>query len=373
MPSDPLHAAGMRIAEARKRKGVTQAELARQASLTRQALNQIERGVVLPRVDTALRLADVLGMPLEALFREEMDERVPVVLLEPGEAREGMRVDLARINDRWIACATDSPARAEAGIGISDGRLLAAAGAFHVETPHSLAELEENIFVAGCDPALALICELTSQKVAHGRCVWIPCGSSAALDLLARGFVHLAGIHFGRGDDGNLEQIRLRGLEAQTMVIRFSRWEQGWMFRAKSEFRAAEDLAGGRLRLVNREEGSACRQQLDALLARLGIVPGKIPGYEDVSRNHAESARRIARGDADIGVGCEPMARVAGLEFASLAEVAFDLVVQRAHVKKPLVEAFLHTLTERKFARRMAEIPGYAVEETGRVIGGGTT
>jgi putative transcriptional regulator len=49
-------------------RDLTQAELAERAGITRKSVNAIEAGRMVPSVLLALKLARVLGVPVEALF-----------------------------------------------------------------------------------------------------------------------------------------------------------------------------------------------------------------------------------------------------------------------------------------------------------------
>lgn len=59
---------GKNLSHARKRAGISQEELAVRASLHRTEIGLLERGERLPRIDTALKLAGALGVPLEELI-----------------------------------------------------------------------------------------------------------------------------------------------------------------------------------------------------------------------------------------------------------------------------------------------------------------
>lgn len=59
------------LKEERTRLGWTQAELADRAGVSRKTINTVENGVFVPSTILALRLARVLGRPVEALFALE--------------------------------------------------------------------------------------------------------------------------------------------------------------------------------------------------------------------------------------------------------------------------------------------------------------
>ena len=70
---------GARVAAARAGRGFSQSELARAAQISRQALVQIETGGALPRVDTAVRIAQTLGTDVESLFAKDVETDIPVI------------------------------------------------------------------------------------------------------------------------------------------------------------------------------------------------------------------------------------------------------------------------------------------------------
>lgn len=56
-----------------ERKGMSQAQLARQILVSRQTLNAIERGQRLPSLEVAYRIADVLNRDLNDVFHYESE------------------------------------------------------------------------------------------------------------------------------------------------------------------------------------------------------------------------------------------------------------------------------------------------------------
>lgn len=61
-------ALGNRLKEYRARYGMTQAELAAQAGVTRKTINTVENRVFIPSTLLALKLARILDVPVEAVF-----------------------------------------------------------------------------------------------------------------------------------------------------------------------------------------------------------------------------------------------------------------------------------------------------------------
>lgn len=58
----------MTIADLREARKMTQLRLAVAADITPTALSRIENGVVTPRLDTAKKIADALGVKVDDLF-----------------------------------------------------------------------------------------------------------------------------------------------------------------------------------------------------------------------------------------------------------------------------------------------------------------
>jgi putative transcriptional regulator len=58
-----------RLREERARFGLTQADLASLAQVSRKTINTVENGVFIPSTVLALRLAHVLGTSVESLFQ----------------------------------------------------------------------------------------------------------------------------------------------------------------------------------------------------------------------------------------------------------------------------------------------------------------
>lgn len=56
------------VAERREELGMSQEELAAASKVSRQTISDIERGAHIPRLDTAMMIAAVLGKGLEELF-----------------------------------------------------------------------------------------------------------------------------------------------------------------------------------------------------------------------------------------------------------------------------------------------------------------
>jgi transcriptional regulator with XRE-family HTH domain len=85
---------GANLAAARKRSGLSQEELGFRAGLHRTQIGVLERGARLPRIDTLLKLAGALDVPIVCPLLEGIGWRSAVAELggfsvSPGNAEKG--------------------------------------------------------------------------------------------------------------------------------------------------------------------------------------------------------------------------------------------------------------------------------------------
>jgi molybdate-binding protein/DNA-binding XRE family transcriptional regulator len=347
-----------------------QAELAQRCGVSRQFISMLESGRTQPNVQVALQLAAELNCTVEDLFSPvstNTPQRVPVQLLQP-QLSAGSRIDLALVAGRWVGHASDTVASLSNGFSESDAILDWKAGKASAAPHKPTADLEHNIAIAGCDPALALLRGSSGAPSLPGRCFWVSCGSARALQLLADGWVHAAGLHYsGEDADENLRHVRRFDPAGNWKVLHFTRWEQGWMIRpaARTQFKGLQDLANKRIRFVNREVGAGTRHWLDAQLSSAGLKSTNIRGYTSECSSHWECARALAENRADIAIGPRAVATVFGLEFQPTLEVAFDLVIPKAYLDQPRLQALLQRVRSRNFQKELETLAGYQAGAAG--------
>jgi molybdopterin molybdotransferase/putative molybdopterin biosynthesis protein len=232
--------------------------------------------------------------------------------------------------------------------------------------------VEEEIVVAGCDPAIFLVGEYLRRRQDKASVVGWTMGSAAALDAVKRGEVHMAGIHVQDAKSGewNLPYLR-RHLNVQGFtVVTFAGWEAGLIVKHGNpkSIRDVEDLARKGVQVVNREEGAGARFLLDRRLVTASIKPHQVKGYERLAGSHLEVARCVADGMADVGMGMRSAARLLNLDFIPLQEERYDLVIPTDHLTDhPILSMFLDTIVSRPFRTEIEALGGYDMRETGKV------
>jgi molybdate-binding protein/DNA-binding XRE family transcriptional regulator len=370
-----------RLRDVREARGLAQGELARRTGLTRQAVYAIETNRYQPNVAVALRLASVLEVPVEDLFSAEPSG--PIV---EGEAlaREavgaGPRAALWSLRGRTLVLPLASLGPPLSYTTPADGLILSRAeagalpaGRLRVRLLEAAPSFADNVAVAGCDPAIHIVAERLRRERAPGRLVPWPMGSTAALEALRRGEVHVAGLHVvdPRSGESNVPFVRQHMKGADVTLVTFASWEAGFLVARGNpkRIRSASDLARRGVRLVNREPGSGARLLLDHRLRTAGVAARSVAGYDDVVGSHLEVGRRVAEGRADAGVGVEAIARLLDLAFVPLQTERYDLVIPTPLLEgHPGVARFLDALVSREVRAEVEALGGYDTRETGRRI-----
>lgn len=374
-----------RLRELRNRKGLSQTDLAAMSGITRQAVCAIEGNHYLPTTAVALRLAGVLNCKVEDLFR----------LISTGELIEGdliggsatelqahhARVKVVRVGERLIVRPVAQlgevlnyavPADGLLTEPISSQRGDKTTQRVRVQTLRDLRLIEQEIAVAGCDPAIFLAGEYLRRHKNTATVVGWTMGSGAALEALKRGEVHIAGLHIvdSKSGESNLPYVKrhLKGYEVK--VVTFAHWEEGLVVPAGNpkSIRAIADLARADIQLINREAGAGARILLDQKLAAAGLASHHVKGYDRFAASHFHVARLVSERQADVGVGVRFAANYYGLDFIPLQDVRYDLVVPKAYLSShPVLQSLFETIVTRLFRGEVNALGGYDTRETGTV------
>ena len=342
-----------RLAQLRQSRRWTQADLAGRSDVSRAEISAIETGRLVPSVTVALRLATALDEAVEAVFGRS-DRPDAQEWAWPGDTHDA-RVWQASINGRRVLYPVEPTA---AGTIPHDGRA-------DEHERHSLAAAspspERTLVVAGCDPLVgSLVRQLAS---AHGiRVLPLLRSSAQALELLRRGLIHVAGVHYtdSNGRLSNDDTVR-RTLGPGYKLIHQLRWDAGIAIGASRRERTARALLQARVRWVNREEGSAARSVFDALLA----TRRRPEGYEHVVRDHRAVAATVSSGWAEAGLCVKPAAADARLGFIPLQQEAYELCVATPVLDDPRVQALVAVLQSSIYRQWLSDVPGCSSRDTG--------
>ena len=382
--AEPTHHFQNHLKDIRVAHGLSQGELAASAGITRQAVCAIEAGKYLPTTAVALHLASVLNCQVEDLFRliatGEIVRGELIPGLRPESVARNARVKVVRVGERLIvrtvaslgdvlnyaipadglvADLPDEARRSEKGSHPIQVRLL-----------RDRRLIEQEIAVAGCDPAVFLAGEYLRRHTNTAAVVGWTMGSGAALDALKRGEVHIAGIHIvdSKSGESNLPYVKqhLKGYEVN--VVTFASWEEGLIVRAGNPLgiRTISDLARRDVQIINREARSGARILLDQKMLAGGLASHHIKGYDRLASSHFHVARLISEGQADAGIGVRFAANYYGLDFIPIQDARYDLVVPKDYlVSHPVLQTFFDTIVTRQFRSEVQAIGGYDTRQTG--------
>ncbi len=366
--------------EVREQRGISAAQIAKLAGVSRQTIYAIEAGDYVPNTALALKLAKLLEVHVEDLFQLENDAPavpapVAVDLLnnDKNAARKGQPVQLCRIGKRTVGVAAlPQPLM----LPMADGVIVETAARGRpagVQLFQNSLEDTKRLLVAGCDPGISLLAQHLGRFNDIDMIV-APSSSQQALEWLKEGKVHVAGSHLRDSSSGeyNLPAIKRLFPQAAVKVVTFAVWEQGFVVAVGNpkNIRTVEDLDRPDVRIVNREKGAGSRELLDRLLHQAGLPADRLHGYDRIAYGHLPAALAVSLGDADCCLATRSAARAFGLGFVPLATERYDLVLRRQSSKLPAMEALLDTLNRAAVRRRLELLAGYDTRHTGEVLVG---
>ena len=97
---------GERMRILRDRRGLTQARFAKLAGVAADTVSRIEGARFSPSLDTMLKLAEALDLPLEALLRENFDEADELAALIRGLPERDRKIACALVGAMYV-CSLD--------------------------------------------------------------------------------------------------------------------------------------------------------------------------------------------------------------------------------------------------------------------------
>lgn len=196
-------------------------------------------------------------------------------------------------------------------------------------------------------------------------------GSLGGLLALKRGTAHMAGCHLLDIQTGeyNISYIRkyLEGVPVH--VFNLVERDQGLIIQKGNpkEVKGIGDLKRDDITFVNRQPGSGTRILFDYKLKEMGIDPARIMGYENEEYTHMNVAVSVLNGMTDVGLGIMAAARALDLDFISVIEEQYDLVVPSSFVNDPKIELIIGVARSRKFRERVKGLGGYNPAKSGEL------
>jgi molybdate-binding protein/DNA-binding XRE family transcriptional regulator len=329
-----------------------QADLAERAGISRAAVSAIEGERLSPSVATALALAAVFECSVEELFGRggiSQPSGPEWAWLPHGESSRYWEATIGARRLRYPVEAVALNATPHDGVwqnGVLRDRGSAA---------------ETTLVMASCDPAAGLLAA-EFARASGFRLLVFPRGGRAALELLRRRLIHVAGLHYSTAaaPERNAETARAQ-FGGDCRLLRVAQWKTGIALAPDNRSRSLAAVARRPLRWAARESGSAARECLDELLGQRPFAGRQVDG-------HAAVAEAVRAGWAEAGVCVQFSAAEAGLNFLPVRTETLDLCFSAAVQHDPRIQALVRLLRDRACRRLISELPGYDARETGEIF-----
>ncbi len=227
---------------------------------------------------------------------------------------------------------------------------------------------KESTLAGGYDPLLEKVIEPLEDKM---NLTWS--GSLGGIAKLITGEADIAAVHLYDPESGDFNRpfIGRFWLSNSVILLRGYDREIGVMFRKETKLKCVSDIIERGLRYVNMSPGSATRLLADRILntemRRMGlkeIDPSKsVKGYDVQVRTHVGVAKKIVKGEADVGFGIREVAESFGLGFLRVMWESYDFVLRKESFKKPSIEEFIDKLKSENARRVASEMRGYRIPD----------
>lgn len=337
-----------RVKELRQQHGWSQDQLSEKAGISRAAVSAIEIRRLVPSVAAALAIAKAFDCTVEELFDSDRKSTDP---------------------DSWAWSPTSDPCRFwRVNIGGQTMRIPAedtVAGLL----PHDgvwtegkariirEASPEKTLVMASCDPAAGLLA-LEYERATGLRLLPLQRSSRAALDLLHRGTVHVAGIHLATADNEIANARAAKAVLGNGFArLRLATWDEGLAVHPAVSKRSVNALMRANLRWIGREPGAGARQCQDEIL-------GHRAGPRRLAKDHHSVAEAIRSGLADVGVCLRLVCDQAGLKFIHVRNEAYDLCFPESLAADIRLKKLLELIRSPDVQALFASLPGYGLSRT---------
>lgn len=232
---------------------------------------------------------------------------------------------------------------------------------------------DEGLVICGQDIVLDILTRHLGKRFPHIHFLRQYIGSIDGLIALYRGMANVVTTHLwdSDSDEYNIPYVRrLLPGHAAVIINLVYRVEGFYVTKGNPQnIQEWKDLARPDIHFVNRERGSGARVLLDEQLKILGIDQQDVNGYDVEEMSHLAVASRVARGEADIGLGIEKVAmQVNTVDFIPLQKERYDLVIRKKDYDSPHIQALVSILNSPEFKNEVLGLGGYDISKMGEVI-----
>ncbi len=293
-----------------------------------------------------------------------------------------VRITLGRVGENLMATPSGKGAGAVMSLVRADGLLTIPSGSegigagekVQIELLRSQTEVDATLVCIGShDNILDLLANHLHKQRPIVRISSAHVGSMGGIMAIKRGEAHIAGSHLLDEETGeyNVSFIKrfLKGLPLQLINLCYR--EQGLLVAKGNpkNISGFKDLADKQFTFINRQNGAGTRLLTDKTLQDEGISPDQINGYDHEEYTHMSVAAAVANGSVDAGLGIRAAANALDLDFVTVAEERYDLIVPKQHIDDSKVTAFLNLIRhDKNFHTSILALGGYDLRDCGIVM-----
>lgn len=294
---------------------------------------------------------------------------------------EFIRVNIGRVGDRLVATPLPRSAGSVTTLTRAEGIIRIPSMSEGVTQDEEIdaellvddEELKNTIVVIGShDITIDILADEIRRGGKNIRISSGNVGSLGGLMAIRKGICHIAGSHLLDTETGeyNISYIKryLNGIRVS--IFRLVMRDQGLIVAKNNPkgIKGIMDLIRNDVSFINRQTGSGTRILLDYNLARSGISPESIKGYDREEFTHMSVAVDVLSGAADCGMAIYASAKALDLDFIPMDREQYDLVIPADFLNEPNIQVVLDTVRSLEFRDRVAALGGYDPSRSGELI-----
>ncbi len=227
------------------------------------------------------------------------------------------------------------------------------------------------IITGSNDLLLDQLLEIFSRRYELPLPLFSNLGSMGGIRALKENLCHLCSAHLlePEGEDYNFTYVEEEFGDI-VVVVNFCRRLQAVLLAPGNPFGIKElaDLAGGKLRIANRKEGTGTRLLLDRELERQGVSGEQIPGYDTALGRHLDVGLEVLAGRADAGLAIGAVGEMLGLDQVSVCWERYDFIVRKDTFFSRGVQMLMALLKDEEFLNLSTKFAGYDLSTSGQVV-----
>lgn len=306
----------------------------------------------------------------DELIRAKLSKRVVSSL----KNKDMIRVSLGEIDNKIIATPISSGAgvtmslvRAD-GIGIIPRNVegMEAGEDIEVKLLNPMGRIRNKLITIGShDLIIDIIGDIMELSSTH-------VGSMGGIMAVKRNECHIAPIHLLDMETGeyNTSYVKKYFPNEKMALIKGVQRKQGFMVEKNNphNIKEFEDLLRDDVIYANRQRGAGTRLLLDYHLAKEGIDPDKIRGFQRELTTHMAVASAVKTGSATVGLGVYSATKAMDLDFVEVADEDYDFLIPYELLEDKRIKEFLEVLKSDEFKNRVEKLGGYGFKDIGEII-----